>query len=153
MDLFTGLRITLPSFSITIFCDRIARLTLTRVLGLPQSTEINLRPDRKCRQGFTGAPAAAGGRKNKWQVPLLAPQGGASTFLIWGGKGYVQGLDQEGGWLRWSTHPIGGVECRRHVQYPEFAPSSSEVATEFFWSILLSIICPNGTCTKLFLVP
>ena len=82
-----------------------------------------------------------------------SPQWGEHVPYMGEGKGYVQGLDQEGGWLRWSTHPFGGVECRRHVQYPGFAPSSSEVAAGFFWSILLSIICPNGTCTKLLLVP
>ena len=65
MDPFTSLCIALYSLTVITFCDRIARLTLTRVLGLPQSIEINLRPDRKCRQGFIGAPAAAGGRKNK----------------------------------------------------------------------------------------
>ena len=38
---------------------------------------------------------------------------------------------------------------------PAFAPGSSEVAVGLFWSfcILLSIICPSCTCTKLFLVP
>ena len=86
MDLFTSLRITLPSFTITIFCDRIARLTLTRVLGLPQSTEINLRPDRKCRQGFTGAPAAAGGRKNKDRCPCWLPKVGQARSLYGEGR-------------------------------------------------------------------
>ena len=28
------------------------------------------------------------------------------------------------GWLRWSTHLFGGVECRRHAQYPAFAPNT-----------------------------
>ena len=32
------------------------------------------------------------------------------------------------GWLRWSAHPFGGVECSGHAQYPTFTPSSSEVA-------------------------
>ena len=36
----------------------------TRVRSLPQSIEIDQRPDKKSRQGFIGAPAAAGG---KWE--------------------------------------------------------------------------------------
>jgi len=40
-------------------------LILTEVLGLPQSIEINKRPGEKFRQGFTGAPALAGGGKSK----------------------------------------------------------------------------------------
>ena len=34
----------------------------TRVLGLPQSIEIDWMPDKNFRQGFIGAPAAIGGR-------------------------------------------------------------------------------------------
>ena len=34
---------------------------LNSVFGLLQLIEINYRPDKKYRQGFTGAPAAAGG--------------------------------------------------------------------------------------------
>ena len=45
---------------------------LTRVLGLLQLIEIDYRPDKKFRQGFTGAPAAAGESGNKQQIPLLA---------------------------------------------------------------------------------
>ena len=37
----------------------------TRVLDLPQSVETDQRPDKKFRQGFTGAPAIAGESKNK----------------------------------------------------------------------------------------
>ena len=43
-----------------------------RVLGLPQSTEIDWRPDKKFRHGSTAAPAAAVGGERKQQVPLLA---------------------------------------------------------------------------------
>ena len=35
-------------------------LIRTRVLGLPQSIEIDQRADEKFRRGFIGAPAAAG---------------------------------------------------------------------------------------------
>ena len=69
----------------------------TGVLDLPQSIEIGLRPDKKFRQGFTGAPAAAGGREDKQQLPLLACSlreggGGTSWFLIWGeGRGVSRG--------------------------------------------------------------
>ena len=37
------------------------------------------------------------------------------------------------GWLRSSAHPFGGVEFRGHVQYPVFAPGSSEVAVGGFF--------------------
>ena len=33
------------------------------------------RPDGKCRQGLIGAPAAAGKRETKQQVPLLVGEG------------------------------------------------------------------------------
>ena len=35
------------------------------------------------------------------------------------------------GWLSWSAHPLGGAVCRDHVQDPDFAPSTSEVAVGF----------------------
>ena len=39
------------------------------------------------------------------------------------------------GWLRWFAHPLGGVVCRGHAQYPAFvpafAPGSSKVAVGF----------------------
>lgn len=46
---------------------------LSRVLSLPQSTEIEKRPVRKLRQSFTRAPVAAGGIENKGQFSLLTP--------------------------------------------------------------------------------
>ena len=64
---------------------------LTRILGFPQSTEVDQRPDMRFGQGFIGVPAAVSGSKNKQHVPLLAPQGrGASLLLIWGGFTSVQ---------------------------------------------------------------
>ena len=39
---------------------------------LPQSIEIDWRPDKKFRHGSTAAPAAAVGSERKQQVPLLA---------------------------------------------------------------------------------
>ena len=35
------------------------------ILGHPQSIEIDKKPDKKFRQGFIGAPAAAPGSENK----------------------------------------------------------------------------------------
>ena len=48
---------------------------------------------------------------------------GSSWFLVWGeGRGVSRvGLE---GWLRWMAHRFGGVECRRHAQYPTFAPDT-----------------------------
>ena len=45
---------------------------LTRGLDFPQLIEIDLRPDKKFRQGFTDAPAVAEGSENKPWVPSLA---------------------------------------------------------------------------------
>ena len=42
-----------------------------RVLGLPQSIEIDYRPDKKFREGFIVAPDASRGCKNRQQVPLF----------------------------------------------------------------------------------
>ena len=33
------------------------------------------------------------------------------------------GVELEG-LLRWFAHPLGGVVCRGHVQYPAFAPNT-----------------------------
>ena len=43
------------------------------------------------------------------------------------------------GWLRWSAHPLGGVECRGHAQCPAFAPGSSEVAVGFLVFLYLVV--------------
>ena len=53
------------------------------------------------------------------------------------------------GWLRCPADPFGDAVCGDHVQYPAFAPSTSEVAVRFRpFCILLFIIC-----MQLFLVP
>ena len=39
---------------------------------------------------------------------------------------------QREGWLRWFAHPLVGVVCRGHGQYPAFALGSSKVAVGFF---------------------
>ena len=43
--------------------------------------------------------------------------------------GVCPGVRPEG-WVRCFAHPLGGVECSGHGQYPVFAPGSSEVAVE-----------------------
>ena len=66
------------------------------------------------------------------------------------------------GWLRWLAHPVGGAECRGHVQYLLLLPTPSFCSwlfrshnQDFFWSfhIFFLIICPNCTCTQLFSDP
>ena len=57
------------------------------------------------------------------------------------------------GWLRCFAHPLGGVVCRGHAQYPAFARGSSKVAVGYFSWSLLSRICLNCACTWLFLAP
>ena len=39
------------------------------------------------------------------------------------------------GWLRWSAHPLSGVECRGYTQSPGFAPGSSEGSGIFGLSV------------------
>ena len=57
------------------------------------------------------------------------------------------------GRLRWSAYPRGGAVCRHHVQYPAFAPGTSDVSVGFWpFYILLFIICPNCACVQLFLI-
>ena len=53
----------------------------SRVLGLSQSIEIDQRADKKFRQGFTGAPAAAVGSKNRNRLPCLLPVEGGSELV------------------------------------------------------------------------
>ena len=36
-------------------------------------------------------------------------------------------------------HPLGDVVCREHVQYPDFAPGSSEVVVGYFGHLYLSV--------------
>ena len=48
--------------------------------------EIEKRPDKRFRQGFTGAPAAAKESENKKQFPLLAPWYGLGAGSIDGGR-------------------------------------------------------------------
>ena len=64
---------------------------------------------------------------------------GANWFLIWGeGRGVFRGQAKES--PRWSVRPFRGEECGGHAQHPAFAPSSSEVAVEF-WGFFVSS-CP-----------
>ena len=92
----------------------------TRVLGLPSSIEIGKRPDKKFRQGFTGAPAAAGSRKTSNRCPCLLPKVGRAGSFHGVRIGAGPGVRLEV-WLKWSAHPFGGIE-------PAFALYSSEVA-------------------------
>ena len=43
--------------------------------------------------------------------------------------------------------------CRDHVQYPAFAPGTSETAVGFWLPCILYIICPTCACMQLFLAP
>ena len=54
-----------------------------RVLGLPQSIEIDYRPDKKFRQGFIVAPDAAGAARTDNKFPfLITSQSRARLFLL-----------------------------------------------------------------------
>ena len=58
-------------------------MLLNRVLGLPQSLEIDYRPDKKFRQGFIVAPDASGAARTDNKFPyLIASQSRARLVLI-----------------------------------------------------------------------
>ena len=100
---------------------------------------IDKRPDKKFGQGSTGAPAAAGGQRRKQVTGSLARSRVGRAGSLHGVRlGVCPGVGQEG-WLRWSAHPFGGVECRGHVRYPVFAPGSSEVAVRFLVFFYLAV--------------
>ena len=54
-----------------------------RMLGLPQRVKIDKRPDKKFRQGFTGAPAAAEPEEQEQGFPCSLPDG----LVVWVGDG------------------------------------------------------------------
>ena len=58
--------------------------------------------------------------------------------------GVCSGIGLEG-WLRWFTHPFGGIVCRGHVQYPAFPPDSLEVAIGFL--VFAGHACMFLSCT------
>ena len=100
---------------------------MIRVLDLPQSIEIDYRPDNKFRQGFIGAPVpAAGGMGNNRFLCLLPKLGSASSSLYRVRVGMCPGIRLEG-WLRWFAHPSVGGTCRGASEYPAFAAD-----TQFF---------------------
>lgn len=77
--------------------------------------------------------------KTSNRFPHSLAEVGANLFLIWGeGRDVFRGQAKEP--PRWSVHPFRGVECGGHAQHPAFAPSSSEVAVEF-WGFFVSS-CP-----------
>ena len=76
------------------------------------------------RQGFTAAPATAGGEWEETTSSLLTYRRTSSLLLIWGeGRGVSGRLGWRAG-FRWFAQPSCGSECRGHAQYPAFAPNS-----------------------------
>ena len=121
---------------------------MTRVLRLSQSIEIDQRPNKKFRQGFTGAPAAAGGSRNRQGVPLLPrPLKGPSSFLIWGeGRGVLAG------WLRGLAHFLGSVVLGACAVPSFFSDTQCFLLSVgcFGLCVFWPRICPNCACTQLF---
>ena len=120
-------------------------------------------PDKKLRQCFTGDPALAGSSENKQQAPLLTPHSEVSSFLkMWVRVGVSPGVELEGE-LRWFVHPFVVLSVEGHMQYPALGSHTQYFCSRlfrngswlrfFFFVIVWSTICPNCTCTQLFLVP
>ena len=104
--------------------SRFIHVIPTRVLGLPQSIEIDQRLDKKFRQGFIGAPAAAGRNENKLTVSLALSLGWMRWFLIWGeGRGGSRGQARGGGLGVLST-PLVVLSAGGQAQYPAYAPDT-----------------------------
>ena len=102
--------------------------------------EIDQSLDKKFRQGFHGALAAARENGNRQLFPLLACSlrgGGALAGSLYRVReGCVQGVGPEG-CLRQFPYPLVAIVCRGHGQVPcwcchppAFAPGSSEVAVK-----------------------
>ena len=62
-----------------------------------------------------------------------------SWFLLRTQVGACPGVRLEA-WLRCCAHPVGGIVCGGHTQYPAFAPDSLEVAVEFFGLFFRSFV-------------
>ena len=60
-------------------------LILNKILGVPPSIAIDYRPEKKFRQGSTGAPEAAAGSKCKPVLTCLLPEEGGELVLHMGG--------------------------------------------------------------------
>ena len=118
----------------------------------PWSVDIDQRPDRKFWRGFVGAPAATEGAETSSRFPCLLYEEGRAGSLSGVRVGLGPGVGPKV-WHMWLLYPLGAV-CRGHAQSSAFAPSSSELASDFFlsFSIFLSIICPSCPGTQLFLV-
>lgn len=86
---------------------------------------MDLRPDRKFRQGFTGTCAAAVGAKANINNTSLT----CSLSVGDGELGPYMGSGQRVAWV--VCPPLGGGVCRGHEQGPAFAPDTSEVAVGF----------------------
>ena len=67
---------------------------------------------------------------------MLALQGGQ----VRGAKVEADWWVRREGWLRWSVCPHGGALRRDHMQFPAFAPSTSEVAIGLWLSCILLFI-------------
>lgn len=125
----------LESYSADAASQRTIILLLTRVLGLPQSIEIDKRPHKSIRQGFIVARM----NENMQQFPCwLSPQGGQAGCLYGVGVGTGSQVWPEE-WLRWvfiislvvlcAGDCVAPCFCSRH---PTFSPCSSEVAVRIF---------------------
>ena len=62
------------------------------------------------------------GANTRNRIPCSLPKWGQACSL-YGVREGVSRVQEPGGrlWLKWFAHPLMGVECRGHVQYPAFA--------------------------------
>ena len=105
-------------------------LKSTRILNLPQLIEIGQRPNKKLRQGFTGALLQGMGVRPRNRFPCpLACCGEADLFLVWG-------------------------ECRGVSRAREVARRSAHPFLRWCWAqraCLVPCLCPTPcSCSRLF---
>ena len=112
------------------------------VLGISQTMETDQRPDKKLRQGFTGAPAAPGRRENKQQFPLLphSLSWGQACSLHGMSVGLCRGVRLEG-WLRCFAHPLGGIICRGACAVPCFCFQHPAFALDTLFLLFIPCLC------------
>ena len=94
------------------------------------------------------------GAKTNNRCPCsLSEVGGGQAGALNGVRvGTDPGSGLRGG-LGGRPHPLGGAVCRVHAQYPALLPTPQKWQLGFWSFCILFIICPNGACTQLFLVP
>ena len=130
----------------------IPQMIPARVLSIPWSIEVHQRPDRKFRQGFSGALlqlrwGGAGTQEHR----TGQARGGWRSLFTWGGERCVGVRSQA--WLRRPAGPLVVPSAGVHVQGTAFAPDTLVFCSQLFrngsWVGFPLCVC---VCVCLFLL-